>query len=90
MQTTLDRPDHLVRQAKQRALQQGCSLKDLVSECMRRGLHEASAIGSAAGSEVVTLDPKEWPVILHLLQTQAGGGAGAIGSASSPPPRLPG
>lgn len=30
--TTLDLPDHLVRQAKQRALQQGCSLKDLVAE----------------------------------------------------------
>lgn len=62
MKTTLDLPDHLVRQAKQRALQQGCSLKDLVAEFIRLGLHGGLSAGTPSNSEVVVLDRKGLPV----------------------------
>ena len=62
MKTTLDLPDHLVRQAKQRALQQGCSLKDLVAEFIRLGLHGGHTPSASISSTVVSLDPKGLPV----------------------------
>jgi hypothetical protein len=62
MKTTLDLPDHLVRQAKQRALQQGCSLKDLVAEFIRLGLHGDPAPSASSTSAVVSLDGKGLPV----------------------------
>ena len=62
MKTTLDLPDHLVRQAKQRALQQGCSLKDLVAEFIRLGLHCGPTPSASISSTVVSLDPKGLPV----------------------------
>ena len=62
MKTTLNLPDHLVRQAKQRALQQGCSLKQLVAEFIRLGLHGDPSAGTPFSSEVVSRDPQGLPV----------------------------
>ncbi|MEB3331863.1 MAG: hypothetical protein VKI83_05170 [Synechococcaceae cyanobacterium] len=62
MKTTLDLPDHLVLQAKQRALQQGCSLKDLVAEFIRLGLHGDVSAAPPSGNERVALDPQGLPV----------------------------
>jgi len=62
MKTTLDLPDHLVRQAKQRALQQGCSLKQLVAEFIRLGLHGDPSANTPFSSEVVRRDPQGLPV----------------------------
>lgn len=62
MKTTLDLPDHLVRQAKQRALQQGCSLKELVAEFIRLGLHGDPSAGTSFSSEVVSRDSQGLPV----------------------------
>lgn len=62
MKTALDLPDHLVRQAKQRALQQGCSLKDLVAEFIRLGLLGDSSAAPLTSSGVVVRDPKGLPV----------------------------
>ena len=42
MKTTLDLPDQLLRQAKQRALLQGCTLKQLVADYIRQGLQGPS------------------------------------------------
>ena len=39
MKTTLDLPDHLIQQVKQRALQQGRPIKELVADYIRQGLH---------------------------------------------------
>ncbi|NCN96917.1 MAG: hypothetical protein GW928_05560 [Rhodoferax sp.] len=38
MKTTLDLPDELVREAKLRALMQGRTLRDLVTQLLRQGL----------------------------------------------------
>lgn len=62
MKTTLDLPDHLVRQAKQRALQQGRTLKELVAEYIRQGLHGVPSPPVAAAGDQVTLDPAGLPV----------------------------
>ena len=62
MKTTLDLPDHLVRQAKQRALQQGCSLKQLVAEFIRLGLHGDPSASTPFSSEVVSRDLQGLPV----------------------------
>lgn len=74
MKTTLDLPDHLVRQAKQRALQQGCSLKQLVAEFIRLGLHGDPSAGLPSGSEVVAMDAKGLPV----FRTQEAGAQPSI------------
>jgi hypothetical protein len=62
MKTTLDLPDHLVRQAKQRALQQGRTLKELVAEYIRQGLHGVKSPSVLAASDGVTVDPAGLPV----------------------------
>jgi hypothetical protein len=51
MKTTLDLPDHLVYQAKQRALQQGRTLRELVAEYIRQGLHGSLCIRSKRQGE---------------------------------------
>jgi hypothetical protein len=79
MKTTLDLPDHLVRQAKQRALQQGCSLKDLVAEFIRLGLHGGPSPGASISSAVVSLDTKGLPV----FRAQAPGALPAIDLAAA-------
>ncbi len=66
MKTTLDLPDHLVQQAKLRALQQGCTLKDLIAEFIRLGLHGGPSTDKPCSSEVVTLDAKGLPVFRPL------------------------
>jgi hypothetical protein len=39
MKTTLEIPDHLMQQVKQRALQQGRSIQELVADYIRQDLH---------------------------------------------------
>lgn len=56
MKTTLDLPDHLVYQAKQRALQQGRTLRELVAEYIRQGLHGSTAASASAASDRVSID----------------------------------
>ena len=41
MRTTIDLPDHLLRQAKSRAALSGMSLKDLITRFIERGLRQA-------------------------------------------------
>ena len=62
MKSTLDLPDHLVRQAKQRALQQGRSLKDLVADYIRLGLHGEHAPPSPIAAGAVQLDAGGLPL----------------------------
>jgi hypothetical protein len=62
MKTTLDLPDHLVRQAKQRALAQGCTLRELVAEYIRLGLHGGPAAAPPTASDRVTVDRSGLPV----------------------------
>lgn len=62
MKTTLDLPDHLVRQAKQRALQQGCTLRELVAGYIRQGLHGVTPPCPSSDSAVVCLDATGLPV----------------------------
>ncbi|WP_216906335.1 hypothetical protein [Synechococcus sp. CCY 0621] len=62
MKTTLDLPDHLVRQAKQRALQQGRTLKDLVAEYIRQGLHGSTTASVPIASDGVMVDSAGLPV----------------------------
>ena len=79
MKTTLDLPDHLVRQAKQRALQQGCSLKQLVAEFIRLGLHGNPSASTPFRSEVVSRDSQGLPV----FRSQAQGPLPAIDLAAA-------
>jgi hypothetical protein len=62
MTTTLDLPDHLVRQVKQRALQEGRTLRELVAETIRLGLHGGSSAPATAPSGGVKLDAAGLPV----------------------------
>ena len=45
-----------VRQAKQRALQQSCSIKQLVAEFIRLDLHGDPSAGNPFSSELVSRD----------------------------------
>ncbi|MFO7630214.1 MAG: hypothetical protein R6W06_12015 [Prochlorococcaceae cyanobacterium] len=56
MKTTLDLPDHLVRQVKQRALQEGRTLRALVAEYIQQGLHGGSSGSGPAPSPGVQLE----------------------------------
>ena len=47
MRTTIDVPDHLLRQAKATAALRGIKLKDLFAMFLERGLKEDSGIGEA-------------------------------------------
>lgn len=62
MKTTLELPDQLVRQAKQRALQQGCSLKQLVADYIRQGLQGGPTPAASASSASMGLTPEGLPV----------------------------
>ena len=62
MKTTLDLPDHLLRQAKQRALQQGRTLKELVAEYIRQGLHGSTTASVPIASDGVMVDSAGLPV----------------------------
>ncbi len=62
MKTTLDLPDHLVRQVKQRALQQGRTLKELVADYIRQGLHGGTSGSAPPASNGVTVDGAGLPV----------------------------
>jgi len=64
MKTTLDLPDHLVRQAKQRALQQGRTLKELVADYIRQGLRGGPTLSVPAASDGVMVDAAGLPVFL--------------------------
>ncbi|MDM7951744.1 MAG: hypothetical protein QUV07_00790 [Cyanobium sp. CZS 25K] len=58
----MDLPDHLLRQAKQRALQQGRTLKELVAESIRQGLHAGKTASVPAASDGVMVDSAGLPV----------------------------
>jgi predicted nucleic acid-binding protein len=49
MRTTIDLPDELFRRAKAQAALQGQTLKDLIIECLERGLHQTA--GRTHGSQ---------------------------------------
>ncbi len=62
MKTTLDLPDHLMRQVKQRALQQGRPIKELVADYIRQGLHGHDALPLTAKREVLEVDAEGLPL----------------------------
>ena len=62
MKTTLELPDQLVRQAKQRALQQGCSLKQLLADYIRQGLQGGPNLAATASSLVMGITPEGLPL----------------------------
>ncbi|MEB3305708.1 MAG: hypothetical protein VKL58_05780 [Cyanobacteriota bacterium] len=62
MKTTLDLPDHLMRQVKQRALQQGRPIKELVADYIRQGLHGVATLPMAAKREVLEVDTEGLPL----------------------------
>lgn len=60
MKTTIDLPDVLVRQARQRAMHLGRPFKELVAEYIRQGLSELLA--THQGSGVLEIGPDGLPV----------------------------
>lgn len=83
MKTTIDLPDTLVRQARQRALHEGRPFKDLVAEFIRQGLSQvvgkpATRPGSALeleadGQPVFRCDPavaQQIPSLQELLELE--------------------
>jgi hypothetical protein len=62
MKTTLDLPDHLMRQVKQRALQQGRPIKELVADYIRQGLHGPAALPLSTNSGVLEVDVEGLPL----------------------------
>ena len=79
MKTTLDLPDHLVRQAKQRALQQGLTLKELVAGYISQGLHGGASGSVPPTSDGVTVDGMGLPV----FRCDPSGGKAGIDLAAS-------
>lgn len=63
MKTTIDLPDALIQQAKQRALQQKRTLKDLIADYIRQGLKGPSCGTSPAASSLVETDASGLPLI---------------------------
>ena len=62
MKTTLEIPDHLMQQVKQRALQQGRPIKELVADYIRQGLHGMPQAPPQVGARVVELDGAGMPL----------------------------
>ena len=62
MKTTIDLPEALVRQAKQKALHQGRPFKDLIADYIRRGLNELPSRPSADPSGVLEITPDGLPL----------------------------
>ena len=62
MKTTLDLPDHLMRQVKQRALQQGRPIKELVADYIRQGLHGPAPLPQPTKREVLEVDAEGLPL----------------------------
>jgi len=62
MRTTLDLPDHLMRQVKQRALQQGRPIKALMADSIRQGLHGPAALPLTTNSGVLEVDEEGLPL----------------------------
>jgi hypothetical protein len=62
MKTTLDLPDHLMRQVKQRAVQQGRPIKELVADYIRQGLHGSAALPQAARRVGLEVDAEGFPL----------------------------
>ena len=62
MKTTLDLPDHLMRQVKQRALQQGRPIKALMADYIRQGLHGPTALPLTTNSGVMEVDEEGLPL----------------------------
>ncbi|MEA5475031.1 hypothetical protein VB716_12445 [Synechococcus sp. CCY9201] len=58
---TLDLPDHLMLQVKQRALQQGRPIKELVADYIRQGPHGA-ALPQPSKREVLEVDAEGLPL----------------------------
>ena len=58
MKTTLELPDHLMREVKVRAAQEGRKLKDLVAELLRLGLD-----APLAGASPVVADEESSPFV---------------------------
>jgi len=63
MKTTIDLPDALIQQAKQRALQQKRTLKDLIADYIRQGLKGTSLSAMPAASSLVETDATGLPLI---------------------------
>ena len=63
MKTTIDLPDVLIHQAKQRALQQKCTLKDLIADYIRQGLKGRSSGALTTESLLVETDATGLPLI---------------------------
>jgi hypothetical protein len=62
MKTTLDLPDHLMQQVKQRALQQGRPIKELVADYIRQGLHGAPGTPLQPSARAVEVDAAGMPL----------------------------
>lgn len=62
MKTTLDLPDHLMRQVKQRAFQQGRPIKELVADYIRQGLHGSTGSSLQPAARVVEIDASGMPL----------------------------
>jgi len=63
MKTTIDLPDALIQQAKQRALQQKRTLKDLIADYIRQGLKGTSLSAISPRSSLVDTDATGLPLI---------------------------
>ena len=62
MKTTIDLPDVLVQQARQKALHLGRPFKDLVAEYIRQGLSELPATAPASTSGALAIAADGLPV----------------------------
>ena len=62
MKTTLDLTDHLMQQVKQRALQPGRPIKELVADYIRQGLHGSPVSPLQPAAQVVELDAAGMPL----------------------------
>lgn len=90
MKTTLDLPDHLLLQAKQRALQEGRTLRELVADYIRQGLHGAGPAVEPVNHGVLRVDARGFPLFRRDASSPAPAAARLASRSDSPPtgPRL--
>jgi hypothetical protein len=72
VKTTIELPDHLLAEAKQRALDEKRTLKDVFGSALEQYLHQSPAPGKFELKMITTkgpclVDPSDWETIRDMI-----------------------
>src|SRR5262245_17529888 len=71
MKTTIELPDPLVRQIKQRALDEGKKLKDVVADLLQKGLADPDRARSSSQTSHLTVDKRSGLPLIRCVHPAA-------------------